>query len=292
MPSPVLLGSLAIRETGLVGKSNCAGAQGSSLAAQQVAGSPALLPHGPGPTMEEEKCGPCVLGEGLPPIPTRLVSQIWRGEFVDMADLLQDNLEAERRRGRDDGEPSGRSSRPTWREMSDMLSWAQCFCTYVAVVAEKQPGRVRQLAYQATMLREARRCGGPGWRAYDAMFRQLAAAEPSTDWSRLNPSLYATIFLAQQERGGKLCHLCMGSDHTTEECALGPLQPRTMRAGPQGGEKGERQGGAFGTAAQARDLRTRRRSDQICYAWNEEGADSHCADTGIVACGVEESTRH
>ena len=75
--------------------------------------------------------------------------------------------------------------------------------------------------------------------------------------------------MAQQERGGKLCHLCMGSDHTMEECALGPLQPRTMRAGPQGGEKGERQGGAFGTAAQARDLRTRQRSVQICYAWNE-----------------------
>ena len=120
MPSPALLGSLAIRETGLVGESNCAGTQGSSLAAQQVAGSPALLSHGPGPTIEE-KCGPCVLGEGLPPIPSRLVSRIWRGEFVDMADLLQDNLEAERRRGRDDGEPSGRSSRPcsvSWLRLS------------------------------------------------------------------------------------------------------------------------------------------------------------------------------
>ena len=151
-----------------------------------------------------------------------------------------------------------------------MLSWAQCFCTYVAVVAEKQPGRVRQLlAYQATMLREARRCGGQGWRAYDAMFRQLAAAEPSTDWSRLNPSLYATTFLAQQEKGGKCCHLCMGSDHTTEEYVLAPLQPRSLKSGPQGGEKGERQGGALGATAQARDLRARRRSDQICYAWNE-----------------------
>ena len=121
IPSPALLGSLAIRETGLVGESNCAGAQGSSLAAQQVAGSLALLSHGPGPTMEE-KCGPCVLGEGLHPIPTRLVSRIWKGEFVDMTDHLQDNLEAERRRRRDDGEPSGQSSRLTRRDVPDMLS--------------------------------------------------------------------------------------------------------------------------------------------------------------------------
>ena len=270
MPPPALLGSLAIRETGLGGESNSAGAQGSSLAAQQVAGSSALRSHGPDPAMEDGKCGPYVLGEGLPPLPARLVNRVWRGEFVDMADLLQDNLEAERRRGRDDGEPSGRASRPTRREVPDMLSWAQCFCTYVVVVAEKQSGRVRQLlAYQATMLREASRCGGQGWRAYDAMFRQLAVAEPSTDWSRLNPSLYATTFLAQQVKGGKLCHLCMGSDHTTEECALGPLQLRMTKSRPQVVEKGERQGGGVGTAAQARDLRIRQRSDQICYAWNE-----------------------
>ena len=100
MPPPAVLGSLAIRETGLVGESNGAVAQGSSLAVQQVARSPVSLSHGPEPTMEEEKCGPCVLGEGHPLVPTRLVNRIWRGEFVDMADLLQDNLEAERRRGR------------------------------------------------------------------------------------------------------------------------------------------------------------------------------------------------
>ena len=39
---------------------------------------------------------------------------------------------------------------------------------------------------------------GDGWRAYDAMFRQLAATNDTIDWSRLNPSLYATTFMMQQ----------------------------------------------------------------------------------------------
>ena len=49
------------------------------------------------------------------------------------------------------------------------------------------------------------------------MFRQLAAADPSTDWSCLNPTLYATTFLAQQSGGKKICNLCMGADHGPEE---------------------------------------------------------------------------
>ena len=40
---------------------------------------------------------PFLLGEGLPPIPAKLVAKIRKGDFVDMAELLQDNIEADRR---------------------------------------------------------------------------------------------------------------------------------------------------------------------------------------------------
>lgn len=40
---------------------------------------------------------PFVLSEGLPPVPHKLVAWILHGEFVDMAELLRDNLEAQRR---------------------------------------------------------------------------------------------------------------------------------------------------------------------------------------------------
>ncbi len=40
---------------------------------------------------------PFVLSEGLAPIPAKLVAKIQWGEFVDMEELLRDNLEAIRR---------------------------------------------------------------------------------------------------------------------------------------------------------------------------------------------------
>ena len=42
--------------------------------------------------------GPFVLGESLPVVPEKLVKKILKGDFIDMADILKDNLEAERRR--------------------------------------------------------------------------------------------------------------------------------------------------------------------------------------------------
>ena len=37
---------------------------------------------------------PFVLSEGLHPVPHKLAARIIRGEYIDMAELLRDNLEA------------------------------------------------------------------------------------------------------------------------------------------------------------------------------------------------------
>ena len=166
-----------------------------------------------------------ILGEGLPPVPAKLVGKICRGEFVDMAELLRDNIEAERRRG-SAGEAS-RSASQRRREIPDILSWVQCFGTYACVVASQHPEKLTQLlAYQTTVIREARRCGGTGWQGYDSMFRQHAAnMGADTDWSKLNNSLYAVTFLAQQNGRGRTCEYCLESDHVAAECALAPSRP-------------------------------------------------------------------
>lgn len=36
-----------------------------------------------------------ILSEGLPPVPSKLVSKICRGEFVDTAEMLRDDIEVE-----------------------------------------------------------------------------------------------------------------------------------------------------------------------------------------------------
>ena len=37
-----------------------------------------------------------ILSEGLPPVPYKLAAKIWRGDYLDMAELLRDNLEAQK----------------------------------------------------------------------------------------------------------------------------------------------------------------------------------------------------
>ena len=90
------------------------------------------------------------------------------------------------------------------------------------MISSKHPKRTRELwAYQTTIVRETRRCGGNGWKAYDAMFRQWVASSPGTDWAKLNSAIYAVTFLAQSTKG-RMCHHCLEADHGAEECALAP----------------------------------------------------------------------
>ena len=76
---------------------------------------------------------PFVLSEALPVVPFKLVK---RREFVDMAELLQDNMEVERRRAASAGEGGQQSqaiNSGSRREMPDMLSWLHCFSLYAAI---------------------------------------------------------------------------------------------------------------------------------------------------------------
>ena len=88
-----------------------------------------------------EAAGPQLLGksfilkEGLPPVPYKLVARILKGESIDMAEHLRDNLEAQRlapvvaQLG-----ATAASNAKSRREVPDLMSWVQCFSTYIAVV--------------------------------------------------------------------------------------------------------------------------------------------------------------
>ena len=110
-----------------------------------------------GPTSSEAAAGgdtpaevqPFLFSQGFPPVPAKLAGKILRLEFVDMAELLQDNIEVERRRGSQGESSSG--SKHTSREIPDIFGWLQCFGIYISVMASKFPERVpNMLAYQTT----------------------------------------------------------------------------------------------------------------------------------------------
>lgn len=221
-----------------------------------------------GGTEPQSTIKPFILSEGLPPVPHKLAARILKGEFIDMAELLRDNLEAQRRTSAaaqiTATAPPAPKSR---REIPDLMSWVQCFGTYIAVVTSKFPHRIKELlAYQTLIIREARRCGGRGWLAYDSHFRQQVVGDESADWSRLNPSLYAVTFITQGDRDkSKSCSVCLESDHTEEQCALYSPPTKSLVSYRQAaGDRGP--GESRGAQALSRGKGSGRLA---CFAWNQ-----------------------
>ncbi len=216
------------------------------------------------PEAEPVVMQPFVLSEALPVVPAKLAHRIRKGEYVEMAELLKDNVEAERRRLAAGESGTARVSR---REVPDFESWLQCFSSYAAIVATQYPHKARELwAYQALMIAEHRKCGGRGWLLYDAAFRQQITSLEGTDFSRVNQGLYATTFLAYGGRG-QFCARCMSSDHAQEECALHPNRevPVVQLQDSRGRSRREEQ--VLG------EQRRRRGRRGACYAFN----DGRCA---------------
>ena len=70
------------------------------------------------------------------------MAKILKGDYVDMAELLRDNMKAERtcRRPRSQHmESAGTSGGGGRREVPDLFSWIQCFGMYAAVVTSSTP---------------------------------------------------------------------------------------------------------------------------------------------------------
>ena len=107
-----------------------------------------------------------------------------------MAELLRDNLEAQRK-----GHPAGtrkhlfiHSSSPEARSPGHRNLGAVLWGVYGGG-GERVPGAYPQaLVYQTLMVREARRCGDRGGLTYDSFFRpQMAGEWRGEEWGRLNP---------------------------------------------------------------------------------------------------------
>ena len=105
----------------------------------------------------------------LRPVPARIVGQIQRGQFVDMRDLLADNV-ALRSHSDEVRDSLGANvvslaTGPRVRELSSIPSWICCYLTFLAVCTTDAVTRER-LAYAILLVREAMRHGGTGWVLY------------------------------------------------------------------------------------------------------------------------------
>ena len=81
------------------------------------------------------------IGEGLHPVPGKLIKKIESGQFIELAELLPEQLGITA--ACDDDRT--KASKPKHNPISSIIEWIQCFFIYTAVLSKSQPHRVADL---------------------------------------------------------------------------------------------------------------------------------------------------
>ena len=126
------------------------------------------------------------IGGGLPPIPQKLIRRIQDGHFINMAELLPDNLEATN--STDDDHTT--NTKRKHQEVTQIMDWIKCFSTSIAVVSRAKPDRVVDIiAYLNLIINGQRRFQDFDWASYDHQFRKKAAATSALQWGTTEGTL-------------------------------------------------------------------------------------------------------
>lgn len=167
-----------------------------------------------------------VLSLALPPIPAKVIERAQSRAFIDLKDLLPDNIAPVQWLHETAG-PSHvlAQSRTGLHDIQDPLTWISCFITYMAAQVEHACRKTRDLlAYGQIVVNMARKHGVQGWLAYNSMFRQQLAAVAALTWTEIDSSLMAaTILGPRAETPGQVCLWCLwclASAHSRHEHAL------------------------------------------------------------------------
>ena len=133
------------------------------------------------------------IGPGYTPIPYKLVVKITGGQFIELADLLSDNIKAQEAEPQAvlDGKFLVTGPKKRVVEITDIVTWIEAFSIFCLVLCHSFPSRWPDLhQYKLLIIQTAKRFGDKSWLNYDIAFRKEAAALRSTDWSRMNADLY------------------------------------------------------------------------------------------------------
>ena len=230
---------------------------------------------GPQQSPNPPLAAPLVIASSFPPIPAKLVEKIRSGKYTDMRELLPDNSALLQALEAMNPLQAGLPTKPRLREVDTILTWAYCFMGYVSIRTE-DPLTRDLLTYARLLIRESRKHGGDGWKAYDTVFRANAAATTSAEWTKLDPSLHAATLVANRSGQGLFCQNCFESDHSPAECALATIKPESTKEQPPPANT-NRIGEIEAKGSKRKDPRTRfspyaapykGTPGHICHFWN------------------------
>ena len=98
------------------------------------------------------------------------------------------------------------------------LQWANCFVTYMAVMAsEKSENTAHMCAYFSTILKASKEYTADWWRLYDFQYKQQAAATQNTNWSVVDSPLFSRCFTGHAKKV-QSCTNCGSMKHDTQDC--------------------------------------------------------------------------
>ncbi len=169
------------------------------------------------------------VGEGLPPVPTKLAVKIRKREFVETRSSCLSF-----------GPPQG--MRPAGCAGYCLVGPARLPTPLLGAVfhhvcdsADRTTprGHIRAYGNFICMARVSQEFDGMTWVRYDAAVKRQAAITGNRQWSKIYPTLYSLGFAGRPQLANR-CKLCMDSSHTTKECALftdpDPKLPNRLKA--------------------------------------------------------------
>jgi hypothetical protein len=175
------------------------------------------------------------LSPATQPFPQKLVDKVRSGQFIEMRELLADNISLMQQLegfGTQFTAPAlPRALKPRLREATSLPSWMYCFLAYLGIQTT-DPLTRNGLAYARLIIREAQRHGGNGWLDYDRLFRQQAALDPALRWDTLHPDMQAATLAGRPVGNSPFCTLCREPDHTADHCALSYLRQPSSNPPP------------------------------------------------------------
>ena len=175
---------------------------------------------------------------GLPPLAKKLAESILAGNYVDFAELPPAKGRCKLLQSTE-GQLvliHAADLLQSKRLIPDLATWCQCFAIFAAVVTSRHPERTASLmAYLAAITKASTRYKWPSWVVYDLNYRQNATDTGQTDWSRIDPGLYAECFNNMAISAEGWCTHCYSTEHTSDNCILRPLskkRPQSSAAAP------------------------------------------------------------
>ncbi len=162
------------------------------------------------PSIEERE-------NSLLPLPDKLRRKILEVNFIEMSELLPEVWMSE-----EEELPMFRSvlMMPKKRAgpVTDIMLWAQCFASYVAILASKFPSATPELlSYMAMIIKCARDYEGIAWAQYDRNFRKAKCQRKDLRWSQIDQTMYTVCFNSRNSRC-MVCDHCLSDTHAAAQC--------------------------------------------------------------------------